>query len=53
MFPTGDSNLERDPWREILVDGEIVLVEDFSDELGKVVRSLEDSVEEEKLGSTP
>ena len=47
MFPTGDRNLERDPWRKVSANGEIILLEDFSDELAEVVRSLEDSVEEE------
>ena len=44
MFPTEDRNLERDPWRG-LADGEVVLLEDLSDELAEVGRSLKDSAD--------
>ena len=52
MFPTGDRDLERDPWREDLADGEVVLLGGLSDELAEVGRSVEDSAEEER-GSAP
>ena len=52
VFPTGDRDLEHDPWREDLPDGEVVLLGGLSDELAEVGRSVEDSAEEE-LGSAP
>ena len=52
MFPTGDHDLEHDPWREDLADGEVVLLGGLSDELGDGRRSVEDSAEEE-IGSAP
>ena len=52
MFPTGDRDVERDPWREELADGEIFLLCGLSDELVEAGRSVEDSAEEE-LGSAP
>ena len=52
MFPKGDRDLEHDPWREDLADGEVVLLGGLPDVLVKVGRSVEDSAEE-KLGSAP
>ena len=50
MFPTGDRDLERDPWREDLAYGEVVLLGGLSDELAEVGRSVQGNAEEE-LGS--
>ena len=44
---------ERGPWEEGLANGEVVLLDDISDELAEFGRSLEDSAEEEQLGSAP
>ena len=52
MFPTGDRDLERDHWREYLLDGETILLGDLSDEVAEVGRSFANSAEEE-LSSAP